>query len=221
MARVVIFGVKDFASLAHYYLTRDSDHAVVGFSVHQAWMPAGGTFEGLPVVPFETVENRFPPASHSFFAPLSHRNMNRDRKTVFDQITAKGYRCISYISSRATVFAPEAIGSNCFILEDNTIQPFVRIGHNVVLWSGNHIGHHSQIGDHVFFTSHVVLSGHCTVEPYCFFGVNAAIRDGLRIAEGSLIAMSACLVRNTDPWQIYTGVPARASGRSDAAEAAP
>ena len=221
MARVVIFGVKDFASLAHYYLTRDSDHAVVGFSVHQSWMPAGGTFEGLPVVPFETVENLFPPNRHCFFAPLSHRNMNRDRKAVFDQITAKGYRCISYISSRATVFAPEAIGSNCFILEDNTIQPFVRIGHNVVLWSGNHIGHHSRIGDHVFFTSHVVLSGHCTVEPFCFFGVNAAVRDGLRIAEGSLIAMSACVVRDTDPWQIYTGIPARASGSSDAAEAAP
>src|SRR5207237_1431425 len=94
---------------------------------------------------------------------------------------------------------------------DNTIQPFTSIGNNVVLWSGNHIGHHGQIGDHVLFTSHVVLSGHCLVEPYCFFGVNATVRDGLKIAEGSLIAMAAAVVRDTEPWGVYKGNPARKS----------
>jgi acyl-[acyl carrier protein]--UDP-N-acetylglucosamine O-acyltransferase len=94
-------------------------------------------------------------------------------------------------------------------LEDNTLQPFTPIGNNVVLWSGNHIGHHSFIHDHVLFTSHVVLSGHCTVEPYCFLGVNATIRDGLKIAEGSLIAMAASILADTEPWGVYKGSPAK------------
>ncbi|HEU4930551.1 MAG TPA: hypothetical protein VFT48_00650, partial [Pyrinomonadaceae bacterium] len=93
--------------------------------------------------------------------------------------------------------------------EDNTIQPFTSIGNNVVLWSGNHIGHHSVIKDHVSFTSHVVLSGHCTVEPFAFFGVNATIRDGIHIAEGSFIAMAAAVVLNTEPWGVYKGNPAK------------
>ena len=38
-----------------------------------------------------------------------------------------------------------------------TIQPFVRIGSNVTLWSGNHIGHDATIGDHCFIASHVVI----------------------------------------------------------------
>jgi acetyltransferase-like isoleucine patch superfamily enzyme len=101
------------------------------------------------------------------------------------------------------------IGENCFIFEDNTIQPFVTIGNNVVMWSGNHIGHHSVIKDNVFFTSHVVLSGHCTVEPYSWLGVNATIRDGLTIAEGSLVAMGACLTKNTKSWGVYMGMPAK------------
>jgi sugar O-acyltransferase (sialic acid O-acetyltransferase NeuD family) len=142
---------------------------------------------------------------------MSHRGMNRLRAKIFTQAKEKGYHCISYVSSRATVFPSTPIGENCFILEDNTIQPFTAIGHNVVLWSGNHIGHHSTIADHVLFTSHVVLSGHCRVDPYCFFGVNATLRDGLRIGEGSLIAMGACVTRDTEPWSVYKGNPARKS----------
>jgi sugar O-acyltransferase (sialic acid O-acetyltransferase NeuD family) len=209
MAKVVIFGVQDFAQLACFYLRHDSEHEVVGFSVHQAYLPPSGTYEGLPVVAFERIEETFEPATHSLFAPLSQRRMGRLRESVYRQIKAKGYPLISYVSSRATIFPGVKIGENCYILEDNTVQPFVEIGNNVVLWSGNHIGHHSVIKDHVLFTSHVVLSGHCVVEPYAFLGVNATVRDGVRIGEGSLIGMAAAVTRDTDPWGVYKGNPAR------------
>lgn len=209
MAKIIIFGIQDFAQLAYFYLRHDSDHEVVAFSVSEQYLPAEQTFEGLPVVAFETIDEQYPPADYSFFSPMSPRKMNRLRESIYQQIKAKGYKLISYVSSKATVFPGSSIGDNCFILEDNTIQPFVTIGNDVVLWSGNHIGHHSVIRDHVSFTSHVVLSGHCVVEPYCFFGVNATIRDGLYIAEGSLIAMSASVTRDTEPWGVYKGNPAR------------
>ncbi len=208
MAKVVIFGLQDFAQLASFYLQQDSEHEVVAFSVHQQYLPAELEFEGLPIVTFEAVEKTFPPSDFSFFAPMSARKMNRLRASVYQQIKSKGYRLISYISSRATIYSRSQIGDNCFILEDNTVQPFTSIGNNVVLWSGNHIGHHSVIKDHVTFTSHVVLSGHCLVEPYSFFGVNATIRDGVHIAEGSFIAMSAAITKDTEPWGVYKGNPA-------------
>ncbi len=209
MAKVVIFGTLDTAQLAHFYLKHDSEHDVAAFSVHEEYMPAEGRFDGRPAVAFETIEEQYPPDEFKFFAPLTARNMNRLRESVYNQIKAKGYELISYVSSRATVYPGAQIGDNCFILEDNTIQPFTPIGNNCVLWSGNHIGHHGRIMDHVFFTSHVVLSGHCMVEPFCFFGVNATIRDYTRIAEGSLIGMSATVMKDTEPWGVYTGCPAR------------
>ncbi len=212
MARVIIFGLQDFAQLAHFYLERDSEHQVVAFTVTEDHMPSERTFEGKPVVPFEVLEDRYPPDGYHFFAPLSPRGMNKPREKIYRQGKERGYRFISYVSSRATVFPETPIGENCLILEDNTIQPFTRIGNNVVLWSGNHIGHHGTINDHVMFTSHVVLSGHCTVEPYCFLGVNATIRDGLRLAEGTLVAMGACVGRDTEPWSVYQGNPAQAGG---------
>jgi len=208
MAKVVIFGLRDTAELAHFYLVNDSDHEVVAFCVNREYLTQP-EFKGLPVVALEEVENSYPPDTHQFFVPMTAKHMNRDREHAYNDVKTRGYGCISYVSSYATVFPGAQIGENCFILEDNTIQPFTSIGNNVVLWSGNHIGHHGVISDHVFFTSHVVLSGHCTVDSYCFFGVNSTIRDGLHIAEGTFVAMGACVTRDTEPWGVYKGLPAK------------
>ena len=191
MAKVIIFGVLDTAELAHWYLENDSEHEVVAFTVNQEYLTEK-TFKGLPVVPFEEIQIDYPPTKYKLFAPMTGRKMNRLREQVYLAGKEKGYDYISYISTKATVCDNE-IGENCFILEDNTIQPFTKIGNNVVLWSGNHIGHHGEIKDHVFFTSHVVMSGHCVIESHCFFGVNATIRDYSHLAQGTLLAMGASL----------------------------
>ena len=213
MSKIIIFGIQDFAELAHYYLENDSEHEVVAFCVNKEYMPEKREFKGLPIVEFEQVEKQFPTPEFKFFAPMSPTKMNRLRESIYNDIKAKGYEMISYISSRATIYN-NTIGDNCFILEDNTIQPFTKIANNVVLWSGNHIGHHGIIEDHVMFTSHVVMSGHCKIEKYSTLGVNSTIRDGITIAEGTFIAMGACIVKSTEPWSMYRGNPAVKSERS-------
>jgi acetyltransferase-like isoleucine patch superfamily enzyme len=158
MSKIVIFGNGDIAELAHYYFTHDSGHAVAGFAVDSQYRQADA-FLGLPNVDFESVEERFPPHDHDFFVAVSYAQMNGLRDARCRAAKDKGYRLVSYISSRATVFPDLSKHENCFVLEDNTVQPFVKIGNNVTLWSGNHIGHHSVIGDNTFITSHVVISG--------------------------------------------------------------
>lgn len=208
MSKVVIFGLLDTAELAHYYLKNDSEHEVIAFTVSKEYLKEK-SFKGLPVVPFEDLENIYPPKDYQLFAPMTAKQMNQLREKIYLEGKKKGYRFISYISSKASVFDNE-IGENCFILEDNTIQPFTKIGNNVILWSGNHIGHHGVIKDHVFFTSQVVMSGHCVIESHSFFGVNATIRDYSHIAKGTLLAMGACLTKQkTDEWGVYAGSPAK------------
>jgi sugar O-acyltransferase (sialic acid O-acetyltransferase NeuD family) len=208
MSKVIIFGVLDTAELTHFYLTHDSKFEVVAFTVNKQYLNET-VFRGLPVVAFEEVEQLYSPDDYLFFAPMTGRGMNKNREKVYLEAKQKGYRFISYISSKATVFPETKFGENCFVLEDNTIQPFTSLGNNIVLWSGNHIGHHGFIQDHVFFTSHVVMSGHCKIGPYSFFGVNATIRDFITIAEGTLVAMSASITKNTESWGVYIGNPAK------------
>jgi len=207
-SKVILFGIQDYAQLAHYYLKHDSEHEVVAFCVNEQYMPEGRTFDGLPVVAFEEVSQRYPAGDHAFFAPMSPKKMNRLREQVYNDIRAMGYDMISYVSSKATVLG-NPIGDNCFILEDNTLQPFTTIGNNVVLWSGNHVGHHGEIRDHVTFTSHVVMSGHCVIGENSFFGVNATLRDGLTIAKGTLVGMAAAITKDTEEWSVYIGNPAK------------
>ncbi|MFW9990324.1 MAG: acetyltransferase [Candidatus Odinarchaeota archaeon] len=209
MAKVIIFGTKDLAELAHFYLTNDSSHEVVAFTVHSNYLPEIHRFCNLPILPFESIDEQFSPSEFSFFAPMTHLGMNKERERVYNEIKAKGYQLISYISSKATIFGNLKVGDNCFILEDNTIQPFVTIGSNTVLWSGNHIGHHSQIGNHVFITSHVVISGNCIIKPYCFIGVNTSLKDNILVDEGTFLAMSSCVTNDTEPYSVYKGNPAR------------
>src|SRR5262245_53083989 len=117
--------------------------------------------------------------------------MNRLRPRKYDAARDRGYTLASYVSSRCSLLTEEPVGDNCFILEDNTIQPFVQIGNDVTLWSGNHIGHDSVIEDHCFISSHVVVSGHVRIGRYCFVGVNATLRNSIVIAPETLIGAGA------------------------------
>jgi sugar O-acyltransferase (sialic acid O-acetyltransferase NeuD family) len=215
MAKVIVFGASQWAELAHFYLTHDSEHEVAGFTLDGAYLKEP-RFKGLPVVAFEEVAKEFPPASHKMFIPMSFKRMNHLRAEKYAEAKQRGYGLVSYVSSKATTFPGFTCGDNCFIFEDNTIQPFVTIGHNVVMWSGNHIGHHSTIKDHVMITSHVVISGCCTIEEYCFFGVNATVRDETVIARETLVGMGCVITKDTKEFEVYK-VPGTdpASFRSD------
>lgn len=68
-------------------------------------------------------------------------------------------RRLPIISSTAKVWPGTPIGDNCFIMENNVIQPFAQIGNDVTIWGGSIIGHGSVIKDHCFVAAHVVISG--------------------------------------------------------------
>jgi len=215
MSSVVVFGTGQLADLAHFYLTHDSIHQVAAFTVDAAYVDSPA-HNGLPVVPFEEVAKHYPPGEFQMFIPISFKKMSHVRADRFRQAKEMGYRLVSYVSSKATVWPGFAPGENCFIFEDNTIQPFVKIGDDCVLWSGNHIGHHTTIKNHVFITSQVVISGACVIEDHCFFGVNATVRDETVIRHDTLVGAGALILKDTQPYEVYKAKGTEpASFRSD------
>lgn len=193
MQQIVVFGTGEIAELADFYFTHDFDFEVRGFTVDEAYME-GAEFRGRPVVPFERVRDLFPPEKYGLFVAVSYSKINDLRATKVAVARTAGYQLVSYVSSRATVFPNLEIKENCFILEDNTIQPFARIGANVTLWSGNHIGHHSVIEDDVFIASHVVVSGGVKIGQGSFIGVNATLRDHVTIGKKCVIGAGALVL---------------------------
>ncbi|MEO8761761.1 MAG: acetyltransferase [Bacteroidia bacterium] len=203
---IIIFGTGDIAQIANYYFDIDSNYNVVAFTVDKAYCKES-TYEGKPLIAFDDIESTYPPSSYKLFIALSYAQMNKLREKKYNEAKVKGYELVSYISSKCTYLSQFKTGDNCFIFEDNTIQPFVKIGDNVTLWSGNHIGHHSIIESHNFISSHVVVSGHCHIESYCFIGVNSTLGHQVKIAKESLIGAGAIITKNTEEKSVY--VPAK------------
>lgn len=202
MAKVVIFGVGQIAEVAHFYITNDSEHKVVAFVVDKEFLREE-TFHNLPVVVYEDLVEKYPPNEYKMFIPISYKKVNKLRAQKFVDAKEKGYECISYVSSKATYYNTP-VGENCFIFEDNVIQPFVKIGDNCILWSGNHIGHHATIEDHCFLASHVVVSGSVTVGEYSFIGVNATIRDNVKVGRENVIGANSLILTDTDDKSVYS-----------------
>jgi len=207
MSRLVIFGAGDIARLAHYYFTRDSDYEVAAFTVDEKYRQ-GDTFLDLPLVSFEEVTERYPVEEYEMFVALSYARMNKLRAEKYHQAKENGYELASYVSSRCSFLTDHPVGDNCFILEDNTIQPFVKIGNNVTLWSGNHIGHDAVIEDHCFLASHIVVSGYVRIRNNCFIGVNATLRNSITIAPETLVGAGAVIMKDTVEQGVY--LPERA-----------
>jgi sugar O-acyltransferase (sialic acid O-acetyltransferase NeuD family) len=195
MKPVLIFGAGEIAELAHFYFTRDTRIAVAGFTVDAAYLKES-RFCGLPVVPFEEAPAAFAPGAHDLFVALSYAKINAVRAQKCAEGKARGYRLASYVSSKASVWDGFQAGENCFILEDNTLQPFVRIADNVTLWSGNHIGHHARVAANCFITSHVVISGGVQIGENAFIGVNATLRDHVKIGARSVIGAGALVLED-------------------------
>lgn len=205
MRKLVVFGTSDAAELAHYYFSNDTDYQVVAFTVDAEFMPEGRVFCGLPVVPFDRVAQDYPPDSHLIFVALGYSKLNQIRREKYLAAKEMGYSFASYISSKAAILNDGRIGENCFILENNTIQPFVSIGNNVTLWSGNHIGHHSRIDDHAFLASHIVVSGRVTIGEACFIGVNSTLRDHVTVGANCILGAGVLLLSDALPSGVYVG----------------
>jgi sugar O-acyltransferase (sialic acid O-acetyltransferase NeuD family) len=210
---VVVFGNMRSASLAWYCLLHDSPFKVAGFTVDAAYI-ASTHFEGLPLVPFETLEAYYPPADYRLLIPMGYQRINGVRRARYEQAKHRGYTFVNYISSRASVWPDLAIGDNVLIYEHAIIQPFARIGSNCIIRSGAHISHHCQIADHAFVAAEVAMGGEGIVGEQAFVGVGAVLRDRIRIGERSFIGAGAVVVQDTQPDCVYVGNPARAGNKS-------
>jgi sugar O-acyltransferase (sialic acid O-acetyltransferase NeuD family) len=195
MKEIVVFGAGEIAALANFYFTHDSPRQIAAFTTDAAFMK-DTSFLDRPLVPFEEITSLYPPDRFDLFVAVSYSKLNALRATRAAAAREMGYCLPSYVSSRATVFSDLVHGDNCFILENNVIQPFASIGSNVTLWSGNHIGHHSVIEDNVFLASHVVVSGGVRIGEASFLGVNVTLRDHVTVGARCVLGAGALVLES-------------------------
>jgi sugar O-acyltransferase (sialic acid O-acetyltransferase NeuD family) len=203
MTKIIIFGAKAFAEIAHYFFTHDSTYAVAAFTVDAAYMREP-TYKGLPVVAFEEVERHFPPEEYGMFVAVGIGKVNQQRAAKVTEAEAKGYRLASFLSSKAHVPPDLQVRPNTMIMEHTIIQPFVEIGRDTVIWSSTRIGFHTRIGDHCWLVC-PIFGESVTVGDYTFIGLNATIAPFLSIGKSNIIGAGALILADTKDFAVYKG----------------
>ena len=201
MQKIVIFGTGDLAQRIFYYL-KNSEDEVVAFSANKSNIESDKLL-GLPVVGFENVEKEYPPEEFSMFIALAYSEMNKKRRKFFDEAKNKGYELYSYVHPSTKIWDEFEMGENCFILAENIIQPFVKIGDNVLIGSNNLISHNTVIENNCFLTSNITLGGHITVGENSFIGLSATINQRVKIGKECIIGAGTLITKDVNDKEVY------------------
>lgn len=205
MADIVFFGTGHSAEVAKVYLDKYSDHRVVGFTVDPQYATTD-TFLGLPLVPWDRLEAMFPPTAVELLGPISYARMNEFRRDRYREGKSRGYRYASFIHPDCHIHAAE-IGEHCFILEANIIEPFVRIGSNLVMWGACHVGHHAVIGHDCFISANSVIGGRDRIGDRCFLGAGVYIPPDVTIGEAAMLGFNVCVMEDVPAGTVIAHAP--------------
>lgn len=208
--KLVVVGTGEWGLLADQYFTHDSPYDVVAFAAERALLP-GPEFAGRPAVALDELALRYPPAAHDAFVATSGTRVNALRARLFAEVKRQGFRCATYVSSRALVWPNAVLGENCLVAEFTSIHPFATVGHDVFLHTGNVVGHRAVVEDHCFVSSHVVVAGYAHVGAHTFLGLNVTLNDRTAVAERCVVTSGSVVAhRLTLPDRVYHGSPAMA-----------
>lgn len=197
--KVIIFGVGKLADYVHFVLTNDSPYEVVAFCIEEAYMPEERTIRGLPIIGFEVLSSIYPPDDYKIFIAVGNNSV---RERIYHRVKDNGYSCITYISSKATLWKDLTCGDNVFIGEGAIIQPFVSIGSNCFLFAPR-VAHHCKIGDNVVLSG-CCLGGDAQVGDNSFLGLNSTVNQNVKVGKANIIGVGANIVSNTNDYEVYT-----------------
>jgi len=204
---LIIYGMGDLGRLMRHYFDSDSSYTVVAFCGDKKWITEE-TLDGLPVVPFEDIEQIYPIREYAIFVAAGYRNM-RARKQMFFSAEKKGYEFASFISSNAKYDSSNKIGKNVVLLSNVILEPFAEVSSNTIVNSGAIVCHHAKIESHCFIAARALVGGFTQIGENSFIGFSATVLQKLTLANETLIAASSLVTKNTDESTSYLGTPAK------------
>jgi sugar O-acyltransferase (sialic acid O-acetyltransferase NeuD family) len=201
--KLFIFGAQNFAEMAHYLFTSDSDYDVAGFTVDGAYLRET-TFCGLPVVPFEEIDRVMDKESDDLYCAVGVARINTLRARKVAELRDNGFHLASFVSSHARVPPGFVAGPNTMVMDQVNIHPNVRVGWDTVIWSNSRLALKVVVGDHAWITS-AVIGDSSVIGDYSFIGINATIAPFVKVGSHNLIGAAAVILRDTKDYEVYRG----------------
>lgn len=195
-----IYGIGHFAEYAAYVFDHDTDFKVKGFCIEESYKNLTNLTTGTKeIIAFENLDKELRGGNSYLFIAVGN-NIIRER--IFNRAKQLKYNMASYISSKASVWENLEVGSNCFIDEGTTLQPFVKIKDNSILFVCN-IGHHTIIEEHSLL-SVTTLGGNVTIGTSSYLGMNTVVKQNVKIGAKNIMGMGSIIESDTEPGSVYS-----------------
>ena len=135
----------------------------------------------------------------------------RHRRRVVTRLEVLGIdpaRFASLVHPRVVLPGSCVIGDGSIALDGVVLTADVEVGRHVVLMPQVTLTHGCTVSDFATLCAGVSLGGHVEVGEAAYIGMNASVREGLRIGAGAVVGMGSVVLHDVPAGQTWAGVPA-------------
>lgn len=207
MKRVAIIGSGDLARLVVHNINTIGDQEVVG--VYDDFVDIGTNESGLLIIGrLDKIQEDYQNNKFDFlFIAVGYSRMNY-RAETFNRF--KGVIPFTNIIHKSCIIDPSVkLGEGVFLFSGVLLDQNVVIRDNVLLNVGVTIAHDSQIGEHCFFGPRVNLAGFVKIEEMGYFGINSTVIDNINVCSNVKVGAGAVITKNIKEEGLYVGIPAK------------
>lgn len=203
---LLLVAASGLAREALVVVRAQGSHAIVGF-LDDAETLSGTTIEGVPVLGPIADVSRYPDAELIVCA-----GRGSSREAIVARLTSHGVPTSRFASVvHHSVLVPEGcrVGPGAIILGGVVMTASVSIGAHVVVMPNATLTHDCELQDFTTVCAGVALGGHVTLQRGAYIGMNASVREHVKVGVRSVLGMGSVLLRDLPAGETWAGVPAR------------
>ena len=168
-----------------------------------------GSFMGLEMMQLNTAMERY----HEIEFVIAVGEP-KTKKKIYERLLSLNCKFGSVISPDSQVSPYCKLGKGLVIKRGAIISADAIIGDDTTIQSYACIGHDAIIGSHCQISTHVDIGGQTVVGDCVFVGLNAPVRELLKIGDYAIISAGAVVLKDVDADVTVMGNPARVISRN-------
>lgn len=128
---------------------------------------------------------------------------------LYYRVQEKGYSFANLIHPMSWVSPSAKLGQGIVVQANAYVSCDAIIEDNVHILQGCYIAHNCIVRKHCQISAHVVIGGYVEIGEKTYIGINASIKDRIKVETDVVIGMGATVIRDISSNLIVIGNPAK------------